>query len=82
VFIDGEPETCRQVLRGLVVATVGIEAIAKAVGLAPYQLENKLSAISLLSLNETSATLVVLQNARPMRVKTDVVEHNNALVAQ
>lgn len=80
LFIDGEPETCRQVLRDLVVATVGIEGMAEAVGLAPYQLENQLSAAGSLRLNETSGILVALQDALQVRVTTDVVVRNNALV--
>lgn len=80
LFVDGEPETCKQVLRDLVSATVGIEGMAEAVGLVPYQLENKLSASCSLGLNEISPILLALQDALQVRVKTDVVVRNNALV--
>ena len=60
-FLQGEPETARLILRDLVNATVGFEALAKQLGVPAGRLHSMLSVTANPSMSHLSAIFEALQ---------------------
>jgi len=75
LFVDGEPDTAKLVLRDLVNATVGFEALAAEVGKPVKSLHRMLSASGNPTMGNLSAIFAALQRSLQLDVRTEVVRH-------
>lgn len=74
LFLNGEPETARLVLRDLVHATVGFEALAIATGKPPKSLHRMLSTNGNPSMDNLSTILGVLRKRLRVKLATRSVK--------
>ena len=73
LFVDGEPETAKLVLRDLVNVTVGFEALAADVRRPAKSLHRMLSASGNPTMSNLSAIFAALQRSLRLDVRTEVV---------
>jgi DNA-binding phage protein len=73
LFVDGEPETAKLVLRDLVNVTVGFEALAADVRKPAKSLHRMLSASGNPTMSNLSAIFAALQRSLRLDVRTEVV---------
>ncbi len=73
LFVDGEPETAKLVLRDLVNVTVGFEALAADVRKPAKSLHRMLSASGNPTMSNLSAIFAALQRSSRLDVRTEVV---------
>lgn len=73
LFINGEPETAKLILRDLVNATVGFESLAEEVHKPPKSLHRMLSASGNPTMNNISAIFAALKRALKVEIHTRVV---------
>lgn len=72
LFLDGEPETAKLILRDLVNATVGFETLAKKVHKSSKSLHRMLSKSGNPTMENLSAILVTLKKALHVDIRTVV----------
>ena len=73
LFIDGEPDTAKLVLRDLVNATMGFESLAAAVRKPTKSLHRMLSASGNPNMTNISVIFAAITRELPVRVRTEVV---------
>ncbi len=73
LFVDGEPDTAKLVLRDLVNVTVGFEALAADVRKPAKSLHRMLSASGNPTMGNLSAIFAALQRSLRLEVRTEVV---------
>ena len=73
LFIDGEPDTAKLILRDLVNATVGFESLAEEIQKPAKSLHRMLSASGNPTMNNISAIFAALKRALKVEVHTSVV---------
>ena len=74
LFLNGEPETARLILRDLVNATIGFESLAETVGVPPKSLHRMLSERGNPSMNNIAAIFTALSKALHVQIATCLVE--------
>lgn len=74
LFLNGEPETARMILRDLVNATMGFESLADAVSSPPKSLHRMLSERGNPSMNNIAAIFAAICNSLQVGVETTIVE--------
>lgn len=72
LFLDGEPDTAKLMLRDLVNATVGFEALSKKVHKSSKSLHRMLSQSGNPTMENLSAILVALKKALHVNIRTVV----------
>lgn len=73
LFVDGEPESAKLILRDLVNATVGFETLAKEIQKPPKSLHRMLSQSGNPTMNNISAVFAAMKHALKVEVRTQVV---------
>ncbi len=73
LFIDGEPDTAKLILRDLVNATVGFESLAEEIHKPAKSLHRMLSASGNPTMNNLSAIFAAIKRALKVEVHTTVV---------
>lgn len=73
LFINGEPDTAKLVLRDLVNATVGFESLAEEIHKPPKSLHRMLSASGNPTMSNISAIFAAIKRALGVEVRTTVV---------
>ncbi len=73
LFIDGEPDTAKLILRDLVNATVGFESLAKEIQKPAKSLHRMLSATGNPTMSNISAIFAAIKRALKVEVHTRVV---------
>jgi len=73
LFLGGEAETAKQILRALVNATVGFEALAEMMHKPSKSLHRMLSGSGNPSMNNLSAIFAALKSALKVEIRTRVV---------
>jgi len=73
LFINGEPDTAKQILRDLVNATVGFEALADEIHKPAKSLHRMLSASGNPTMNNISAIFAAITGALKVEIRTTVV---------
>jgi DNA-binding phage protein len=68
LFLNGEPETAKMILRDLVNATVGFEALATSVEKSPKSVHSMLSAAG----NPTMTNLAAIFSALKRALKVEI----------
>jgi len=71
LFLNGEPETAKLILRDLVNATVGFEALAASVEKSPKSVHRMLSAAG----NPTMTNLAAIFSALKRALKVEITAH-------
>ena len=74
LFLNGEPESARLILRDLVNATIGFEALALAMSTPPKSLHRMLSERGNPSMNNTAAIFSAVSKNLNVQFETSVVE--------
>jgi DNA-binding phage protein len=74
LFLNGEPETARLILRDLVNATLGFEALANAIPAPSKSLHRMLSERGNPSMNNLAAIFKALSKTLNVQIETHVVE--------
>lgn len=74
LFLNGEPETARLILRDLVNATIGFEALARAIPTPSKSLHRMLSERGNPSMNNIAAIFSTLSKTLHVQIETNVVE--------
>ena len=74
LFLNGEPETARLILRDLVNATIGFEALALAIPTPPKSLHRMLSERGNPSMNNIAAIFSAVSKNLNVQIETTVVE--------
>src|SRR5271165_6855518 len=74
LFLNGEPETARLILRDLVNATIGFEALALAIPTPPKSLHRMLSQQGNPSMNNIAAIFSAVSKNLHVKIETNVVE--------
>lgn len=74
LFLNGEPETARMILRDLVNATVGFEPLAKLSGKPAKSLHRMLSASGNPSMDNLAIIFDVLRGALKVEIEVRAVE--------
>ncbi len=74
LFLDGEPETARLILRDLVNATIGFEELAKAIDTPAKSLHRMLSQRGNPSMDNTSAIFSAICKSLHVEIETKVSE--------
>jgi DNA-binding phage protein len=74
LFLQGEPETARLILRDLVNATIGFEALADAISTPSKSLHRMLSERGNPSMNNIAAIFNTLSMNLNVQIETHVVE--------
>jgi DNA-binding phage protein len=74
LFLNGEPETARLILRDLVNATIGFEALARAIPTPAKSLHRMLSERGNPSMNNIAAIFSTLSKALHVQIETHAVE--------
>ena len=73
LFVGGEPDTAKLVLRDLVNATIGFEALAMEIGKPVKSLHRMLSAAGNPTMTNLSTILAALQHQLRVQIRTRVV---------
>ncbi len=73
LFIDGEPDTAKLILRDLVNATVGFENLAEEIHKPAKSLHRMLSTSGNPTMTNISAIFAAIQRTLRVEVRTDVV---------
>ncbi|GAB2941189.1 helix-turn-helix domain-containing transcriptional regulator [Aquaspirillum soli] len=73
LFLDGEPNTAKLILRDLVNATVGFESLAEEIHKPAKSLHRMLSATGNPTMNNLSAIFAAITRALKVEVHTHVV---------
>ena len=73
LFIDGEPDTAKLILRDLVNATVGFESLAEEIHKSAKSLHRMLSASGNPTMSNISAIFAAIKRALKVEVHTSVV---------
>ena len=73
LFIDGEPDTAKLILRDLVNATVGFESLAEEIRKPAKSLHRMLSASGNPTMSNISAIFAAIKRALKVEVRTTVV---------
>jgi DNA-binding phage protein len=73
LFINGEPDTAKLILRDLVNATVGFEALADEIHKPAKSLHRMLSASGNPTMNNISAIFAAIKGALKVEIRTTVV---------
>lgn len=73
LFIDGEPDTAKLILRDLVNATVGFESLAKEIHKPAKSLHRMLSASGNPTMSNISAIFAAIKRALKVDIRTTVV---------
>ncbi len=74
LFLNGEPETARLVLRDLVNATVGFETLSTIVDVPSKSLHRMLSEQGNPSMNNIAAIFIALSKTLHVHISTTIVE--------
>ncbi|MCW5824679.1 MAG: transcriptional regulator [Cyanobacteria bacterium TGS_CYA1] len=74
LFLAGEPETARLILRDLVNATIGFEELAKAIDTPPKSLHRMLSLRGNPSMDNTSAIFSAISKSLHVEIETTATE--------
>ena len=74
LFLNGEPETARTMLRDLVNATIGFEPLAKLTGKPAKSLHRMLSATGNPSMDNLASIFDVLRDALKVEIEVRAVE--------
>ncbi len=74
LFLNGEPETARLILRDLVNATIGFEALAKTIPTPPKSLHRMLSERGNPNMNNVAAIFSAVSKNLHVHIKTAVVD--------
>lgn len=74
LFLDGDAETARLILRDLVNATIGFEELAKAIDTPPKSLHRMLSQRGNPSMDNTSAIFSAICKSLQVKIDTTVSE--------
>lgn len=74
LFLNGEPETARLILRDLVNATVGFEGLSEVVDVPSKSLHRMLSERGNPSMNNVSAIFSALCNVLKVRIQTSLID--------
>lgn len=74
LFFSGEAETARLILRDLVNATIGFEALAKAIEKPPKSLHRMLSERGNPSMDNISAIFCAVSNNLNVQIETAIVD--------
>ena len=73
LFVNGEPESAKLILRDLVNATVGFEALAEEIHKPAKSLHRMLSASGNPTMSNISAIFAAIKRALKVEVRTSVV---------
>ena len=73
LFVNGEPESAKLVLRDLVNATVGFEALAKEIHKTAKSLHRMLSQSGNPTMSNISAVFAAIKRALRVEVRTQIV---------
>lgn len=73
LFLNGEPETAKRLLRELVNATIGFEALANQIHKPAKSLHRMLSASGNPTMNNLSAVLAALKQTLDVEIRTQTV---------
>ena len=73
LFLNGEPETAKRLLRDLVNATIGFEALANQIHKPAKSLHRMLSASGNPTMNTLSAVLAALKQTLNVEIRTQTV---------
>jgi len=73
LFLNGEPETARLILRDLVNATMGFEALAQAIPTPPKSLHRMLSQRGNPSMDNIAAIFSTISKNLNVQIETSVV---------
>ena len=73
LFVNGEPESAKLILRDLVNATVGFEALAEEIHKSAKSLHRMLSQSGNPTMSNTSAVLAAIKRALKVEVHTQIV---------
>ena len=74
LFLNGEPETARMILRDLVNATIGFETLARTVSTPPKSLHRMLSQRGNPSMNSIATIFSAVSKNLNVRFQTSLVE--------
>jgi DNA-binding phage protein len=74
LFLNGEPDTARLILRDLVNATIGFEALAQSITTPPKSLHRMLSERGNPSMNNIAAIFAALSKNLHLHIKTEAIE--------
>jgi DNA-binding phage protein len=74
LFLNGEPETARLILRDLINATMGFEALARAIATPSKSLHRMLSERGNPSMNNVAAIFAAVSKNLNVQIETNVVE--------
>jgi len=74
LFLNGEPETARMILRDLVNATIGFEGLAEKLSAQPKSLHRMLSERGNPSMNNIAAIFSAVSNNLHVEIETTSVE--------
>ena len=77
LFLSGESETARLILRDLVNATIGFEGLARAVGAPPKSLHRMLSERGNPSMDNTAAIFCAVCKNLNVQIETTIVDAGN-----
>lgn len=77
LFLNGEPETARLVLRDLVNSTIGFEGLANAVDVPAKSLHRMLSEHGNPSMNNIAAIFIALSKVLHVQIAITIVEEKN-----
>jgi DNA-binding phage protein len=78
LFLNGEPETARLILRELVNATVGFETLAKAIPTPAKSLHRMLSERGNPSMNNVAAIFSAVSQNLHVHIKTKIIDAESA----
>ena len=73
LFLNGDPDTAKLILRDLVNATVGFEELAVAVAKPPKSVHRMLSAAGNPTMTNLAAIFLALKNARKVDIQAHAV---------
>jgi DNA-binding phage protein len=74
LFLNGDPETARLMLRDLVNATIGFEALALTIPTPPKSLHRMLSERGNPSMNNVAAIFSAISKNLNVQIETNVIE--------
>ncbi|MBU6455761.1 MAG: transcriptional regulator, partial [Cyanobacteria bacterium REEB67] len=74
LFLNGEPETARLILRDLVNATIGFESLARAIPTPSKSLHRMLSERGNPSMNNLAAIFKAVSNSLHVKIETHVAD--------
>jgi DNA-binding phage protein len=74
LYLNGDPETARMILRDLVNATIGFEALAAEIKMPPKSLHRMLSERGNPSMNNVAAIFSTVSKTMHVQIQTSIVE--------